>query len=97
MTLRVLLPDDIALCSRIEQFACTLDQVLFASALMDPETREVRLYVGVGRGIDLGPFKVIQAEVGKRVGDKLSELTLLRGHAGELDARSKSTEQAQVS
>lgn len=96
MSLRILLPEDIALCSRIERFACTLDQVLFASAVMDASTKQVHLYLGVSRDIDLGTFKVIEVEVGQRAGARVSQTTFLRGH-GELDAGPKSTEQASVS
>ena len=96
MSLHILLPEDLELCSRVERFACTLDQVLFASAVMDPVTRQAHLYLGVPRDIDLGSFKVIEIEVEQRVGAKVNQTTFLRGH-GDLDARAESTKQASVS
>lgn len=97
MTLHVLLPADIELCSRIERFACTLDQVLFSSAVMDAETGQVHLYLGISRDVDLGTLKIIEIEVANRAGPRIRQTTFLRGHSGELDGRSESTKQAPVS
>jgi|APSaa5957512576_1039674.scaffolds.fasta_scaffold35740_3 hypothetical protein len=97
MSLHVLLPEDLALCERMEKFLCTLDPVVFAAANMDPETHTVHLHVGVPRAVGLHWFRMIEIEIESRLGDKISNVTFLRGSSGDLDGRSKSDEQASVS